>query len=84
MTLQDAGEGGVHEARSSLSGNECHMWRGRMTGIIATQERAVPAEPVLGQGGRMLATEQGLKCMNCVVALLFMETEVAPYHEFFV
>lgn len=47
MTLQDAGEGGVHKARSCLSGNECHMWRGRMTGIIAAQERAVLAEPVL-------------------------------------
>lgn len=82
MTLQDAGEGGVHKA--SLSGNKCHMWRGRMTGINATREQAVLAEPVLGQGGRALATEQGLKCVNCVVALLFMETEVAPYHEFLV
>lgn len=84
MTLQDAGEGGVHKARSSLSGNECHMWRGHMTGIIAARERVVLAELVLGQGGRPLATEQGLKCMNCVVALLFMETEVAPYREFLV
>lgn len=55
-----------------------------MTGINATREQAVLAEPVLGQGGRALATEQGLKCVNCVVALLFMETEVAPYHEFLV
>lgn len=53
-----------------------------MTGINATQERVVLAEPVLGQGGRALATEQGLKCTDCVVALLFMETEVAPYREF--
>lgn len=55
-----------------------------MTGIIAARERVVLAELVLGQGGRPLATEQGLKCMNCVVALLFMETEVAPYREFLV
>lgn len=71
MTLPDAGEGGVHKARSSLSGDECHTWRRRMTGIIVTQERAVLAKPVLGQGGRVLA-----------IALLFVKTEVAPCCEF--
>lgn len=73
MTLQDAREGGVHKARSNLSGNECCVWRGRMAGIIAIQEQAVQEELVLGQGGRVLATEQGLKYLNCVVALLSME-----------
>lgn len=82
--MQDAGEGGVHKARSSLSGDECHMWKGHMTGIIATQEQAVLVELVLGQCGRALATEQGLKCVKWVVAFIFVETEAAPYHEFLV
>lgn len=70
MTLQD-GEGGDHRARSGLSSNECHMQRGCMTGIILAQERAVLAELVLGQGERVVPTERGLNCMNCMVAMLF-------------
>lgn len=70
MTLQD-GEGGDHRARSGLSSNECHMQRECMTGIILTQEGAVLAELQLGQGERVVPTERGLKCMSCVVAMLF-------------